>query len=119
MGVNILFIILNSLAIITRFWSRRLKRTPYSWDDWCILAAMVVFLGQSALNFWVIFQGGLGYHAHQVSPQQLENMLKQLTISQFIYALNFVLIRMSICFLFLRLFPQKWILQIGKKICRH
>ena len=113
-AINIVFILLVSVAVAARFWSRNLKKTLYGWDDWTILAALIVYYGQGAFNFWVVVKGGLGYHAVQVTKPEVENMFLQLTVSQFLYAVNFVLIRFSICFLLLRLFPQRWLLNTGK-----
>ncbi|KAK0507627.1 hypothetical protein JMJ35_010150 [Cladonia borealis] len=108
-AINIVFILLVSVVVAARFWSRNLKKTLYGWDDWTILAALIVYYGQGAFNFWVVVKGGLGYHAIQVTKPELENTFLQLTVSQFLYAVNFVLIRFSICFLLLRLFPQRWL----------
>ena len=118
LGINVLFAVLVSLAVAARFWSRRLKKTLYAWDDWSILAALVVYYGQVSFNIWAVANGGLGYHADQISKQQLRNTFFQLTVIQFIYAVNFVLIRFSICFLLLRLFPQKWLLYTSNSLGR-
>lgn len=113
-AVSVVFDVLTALAVGARFWSRRLNKAWCWWDDWFILAALVVSYGQSAFNYWVAVDGGLGWHVDQVSMQETQNMLFQLTISQFIYAVDFVLIRFSICFLFLRLFTQKWLRHTGE-----
>lgn len=113
-GINVLFIVLVSTAVGARFWGRHLKRTLLGWDDWSILAALIVYYGQSAFNFWVVARGGLGYHANEVSKQEMENMFLQLFGSQFIYAVEFALIRLSICFLLKRIFIMRWLQNTSK-----
>lgn len=109
LGINILFLVLVNLAVAARLYSRRINRARPGWDDWFILAALVVYYGQFSFNVWVIFEGGLGHHRDEVPANATENMLLQLTISQFIYAVQFVLIRFSICALLMRIFPQRWL----------
>ena len=113
-GINVLFILLATIAVGARFWGRHLKRTPLGLDDWCILAALVVQYGQSSLNFWVVAAGGLGYHAEDVSKKEMENMFLDLFGSQFIYAVQFTLIRLSICFLLKRIFITRWLQNTSK-----
>ncbi|KAL8713855.1 MAG: hypothetical protein Q9220_002000 [cf. Caloplaca sp. 1 TL-2023] len=108
-GINALFLVLVTVFVGLRFWARRLKRTFLGCDDWCILLALVIYYGQAALNFWVVDHGGLGYHAAQAGKIAEKNMLLQLTVSQFIYAVQFFVIRLSICFLFKRIFVQPWL----------
>jgi hypothetical protein len=108
LGINILFLVLVTLTVAARFWSRHLTKSLYGWDDWLILAALVVYYGQFSFNVWVIPNGGLGHHVKELPPKALENMLLQLTISQFIYPVDLVLIRFSICALLMRIFPQRW-----------
>ncbi|KAL9602097.1 MAG: hypothetical protein Q9219_002093 [cf. Caloplaca sp. 3 TL-2023] len=108
-AINALFIVLVSALVGLRFWARRLKKTYYGWDDWWILAALIIFYGQASLNFWVVYHGGLGYHAPQAGRLGVRNTFLQLTISQFIYAIQFLTIRLSICFLFKRIFVQRWL----------
>jgi hypothetical protein len=109
LGVNILFLILVTVVVAARFWSRRLTKARYGWDDWLILGALVVYCGQFSFNVWVIRNGGLGHHVKELPNIAVENTLLQLTISQFIYAINFILIRFSICMLLMRIFPQRWL----------
>lgn len=113
-GINVLFIVLVTIAVGARFWGRHLKRTQLGWDDWCILAALIVNYGQSAFNFWVVAAGGLGYHAQEVSKQEMENMFLDLFGSQFIYAVQYTLIRLSICFLLKRIFIKRWLQNTSK-----
>ena len=109
LGVNILFLFLVTVVVAARFWSRRLTKARYGWDDWLILGALVVYCGQFSFNVWVIRNGGLGHHVKELPNIAVENTLLQLTISQFIYAINFILIRFSICMLLMRIFPQRWL----------
>ncbi|KAL9003589.1 MAG: hypothetical protein Q9188_003555 [Gyalolechia gomerana] len=108
-GLNIFFIVVTSTLVALRFWARHLKRTFYGWDDWWILVALIIYYGQAALNFWVVYHGGLGYHADEAGRPGEKNTLLQLTISQFIYAVQFFTIRLSICFLLKRIFVQRWL----------
>lgn len=108
-GINALFTILVTFMVGLRFWARHLKRSFFGWDDWCILAALLIFYGQSAFNYWVVYHGALGYHVAQAGEVGVRNMFLQLTISQFIYAVQFFMIRLSICFLLKRIFVQAWL----------
>ena len=113
-GINAFFLVLASALVALRFWARYLKRAFYGWDDWSILAALIIYYGQASFNFWVVYHGGLGYHAAQAGKLGVKNTFLQLTISQFIYAIQFFTIRLSICFLFKRIFVQRWLQRTSK-----
>ncbi len=114
LGINALFIILVTSLVGLRFWARRLKRTFFGWDDWCILVALLIFYGQASFNIWVVYHGALGYHTAQAGESGVRNMLLQLTASQFIYAIQFFMIRLSICLLLKRIFVQPWLQRTGE-----
>jgi hypothetical protein len=78
LGINALFIILVTSLVGLRFWARRLKRTFFGWDDWCILVALLIFYGQASFNIWVVYHGALGYHTAQAGESGVRNMLLQL-----------------------------------------
>ena len=113
LAFTIFFIIFCTFLVFLRFWSRHLKETGYGWDDWFMLAALPAFYGQMAVQLYAVFGGGLGWHVDQVSEQQQQNLLMELTIIQFTYAVVFLLIRLSIASLLLRIFVQPWLRRIG------
>ena len=37
----IVFIILDTIVVLLRYWSRRLQSASYGWDDWLIIPAWI------------------------------------------------------------------------------
>ena len=66
------------------------------------MAALLVQYCQSVFNFWVIIVSGHGYHAEEVSKHEMEITFLDIFGNQFLYAVQFTLIRLSLCFLLRR-----------------
>ena len=108
LGVGIMFLVLDILAVVARFATRHLKGLHYGWDDWLIVVGLLFYMMQNGMHFYGVFVARIGYHANQLGPKQEETMAYELTIIQYPYAMDLLFVRFSICALFLRIFTQKW-----------
>ena len=41
----IIFIVLDTLCVALRFWSRRYQKAPFGWDDYLIIPAWICTVG--------------------------------------------------------------------------
>ncbi|KAL8957986.1 MAG: hypothetical protein Q9193_004867, partial [Seirophora villosa] len=102
--------ILFAVAIITvlfRFVSHRRARTSPRADDWTLLAAVAfVFAVYVEGLVWVVY-GGVGKHMTELSPAETSTLLKCSFLSWLTYALAFVLTKLSILLLYIRIFPVR------------
>ena len=130
--VCIAFIILEILVVALRLYSKRWVTSPQGWDDHLIHPALFSNLGACALgigvlallkpqnergtNWYVVFlrKAGTGHHVAAVyleDPddfmQMYTNFLKCTFALQVLYFFAVGLPKLSILFLYLRLFPQK------------
>ncbi|KAI9698856.1 MAG: hypothetical protein M1820_007363 [Bogoriella megaspora] len=89
--------VLAGLLVAGRFVARKMKAATPSLDDWLMLAAFVM-----------IFLGGAGYHAQDLSEEDIMTVAKLLTVIQFPYGIAMTSIRLSICILLVRVFVMRW-----------
>ncbi|KAI9044584.1 uncharacterized protein KD926_000495 [Aspergillus affinis] len=73
MGVAIAMAVVQIVIVVARFYTRYMQRVACALDDYLIVPALVVSLGQSALYIVLLKVGGLGYHLEYVlqTPQKL------------------------------------------------
>ena len=50
-GAIITLLILSSIAVLLRFMARKITRQNFGWDDWLILAALIVGYGLTVTGF--------------------------------------------------------------------
>ncbi|KAL9634623.1 MAG: hypothetical protein Q9164_003982 [Protoblastenia rupestris] len=107
-AVSVIFVVLATLAVIARFWSRRLKRTKPALDDWLIIAGLVFYYLCAVQTILQVCLGRLGHHINDgPTPDQIIVMGKLGTYGQYAYALAMGFIRWSICSLLYRIFITK------------
>ncbi|KAI9651418.1 MAG: hypothetical protein M1829_003022 [Trizodia sp. TS-e1964] len=105
LGVLITGVILNVVSVALRLWARRSRRVALQWDDWFMIMDMIVNLGVWGLLFAMI-RMGLGKHAIFFNPEILTDYLKILYSLSILYLTGLTLVKLSILFLYLRIFPQ-------------
>ncbi|QSZ31556.1 hypothetical protein DSL72_001123 [Monilinia vaccinii-corymbosi] len=105
--VDIVLLILTTFFIGLRLYARHLQGLKYGAEDWSILGALVVFYCYLGVSLAAIFEGGIGYHANQLSAEQTTLSLILILIIQFVYAVGQGLVKSSICLLLMRIFSTK------------
>ncbi|RMX86331.1 hypothetical protein D0869_03161 [Hortaea werneckii] len=106
--VSYLLIILSAISTVLRLWARADARALGK-DDWSILAGTAFAIVLSALSI-VGVQHGKGQHAVYLSEAQILWVSKLSFINQIILFVALCLVKMSICFLVLRIQGNaKWL----------
>ena len=124
-SLGVVFLLLTTIMVCARLWSRYLKKAKYGLDDWISLAALPCFYGQGsilklqneaialtfsvALHFYGVIAGGLDLPSSLVSTQTELALYRSLTFVQLPYSLSLIFVRLSICLLFNRTFTQRWV----------
>ena len=61
--LNIVFLLLATLALIARFWSRHIKGTRHGLDDWLLLVGLFFYYLNCADRIW-LSASGFGHHVY-------------------------------------------------------
>ena len=96
--------VLCTVAVALRFLCRRLMKAVLWWDDWTILAALLVEWGLSAVVLYQTADLNFGRHVELMKPWQLVPFAKTLVATQALYYCAQVLIKISLLLLYHRLF---------------
>ena len=124
-GFAISMVVIPSVVVALRFWSRALNSTAnglrFWWDDWLVLAALVgpfsvntatislliwskIFsIGASALHLYML-SIGLGQHVKTLSASALTEVLKSLWASYWLSDFGLSLSKASVLFFYARVF---------------
>ncbi|RDW93801.1 uncharacterized protein DSM5745_01123 [Aspergillus mulundensis] len=105
--VTILFIVLTGLAVGLRLSARRVNRAPLGWDDWFIILSTVLYFGFCANGLVSVytFGGGQQYADPQESQRKYVAYMKSTYAVPPLYAITVTPIKLSMCFLYRRIFP--------------
>jgi hypothetical protein len=99
-GINLTLAILATFAVAGRFWARRVVNAKLWWDDWTILAALILCYGSIA-HVVVGINLGLGIpfaYAH------ISDFLKNGLIYFCLYIVTLATIKFSVLLLYYRIF---------------
>lgn len=127
-GFFIFMVILPTVAILLRFWSRSISSGKHSskgrfwWDDWVALASLVrlrtcinscsktetLFRKPFAIIYlalgMTLISRGLGKHVETLQPEQVVSTLRYLFITYFFYDLSITLPKCSALLFYFRIF---------------
>ena len=95
---------LCTVAVALRFLCRRLVKAVLWWDDWIILAALIVEWGLSAVLLYETADLNFGRHFELIKPWQIVPFAKTLVATQALYYIAQALIKISLLLLYHRLF---------------
>ncbi|KAL1980808.1 hypothetical protein VTN96DRAFT_3503 [Rasamsonia emersonii] len=104
LGIIVAFPALGGIAMILRFWSRRLSQTSILIEDWLILAAYILALGETITSWYYIKTNYVGIHIweipkdYDVEKGQIWNYANQL-----LYNPILSLVKISVLIFLLRL----------------
>ncbi|KAI9851754.1 MAG: hypothetical protein M1838_002831 [Thelocarpon superellum] len=97
-------VVISTIAVSLRFYSRRMSRTPLGADDWVTIVALAVTYAAFIIIAFMLYPSGLGRHQVILSVSTLERDLKLLYAFLIVYSAAYPLIKISILLLFHRVF---------------
>ncbi|KAI1736252.1 hypothetical protein F4680DRAFT_262349 [Xylaria scruposa] len=103
---------LTVLLVALRFYARSLTAARYGFEDWLVLFALLAQLLQTGVIIGSIKQGGVGLHLdylEETQPEKITIFLKYLVAESIWYLATIWIAKLSICILYRRLFPGRWI----------
>ncbi|KAJ5923971.1 hypothetical protein N7466_008158 [Penicillium verhagenii] len=107
-----------------RLWSRRLLGVSWQWNDWLILASMMVMLGRYVVELLLILMCGLGLHTAEVTQlggdETIVRFDKLTYIGDLLWITVVALIQLSILHYYFRQFQQRvivWLTYITMALC--
>ncbi|KAH8783056.1 hypothetical protein F5883DRAFT_351013, partial [Diaporthe sp. PMI_573] len=108
-SLSVAFLVLfciEAVFFLLRVLCRALKLSTGGWDD---LSITIAFAGSVAMIVGRVLQGklGMGRDIWTLTPDEITQFIKVFYVFGVIYAFTLGLIRMSICFLYLRLFQDE------------
>ncbi|KAH8746684.1 hypothetical protein F5882DRAFT_446278, partial [Hyaloscypha sp. PMI_1271] len=89
-----------------RFVSRSMVSNKIGWDDWAVGLATLIMIPMTIIPILNATRG-FGNHFWDVPVENLEGLRKLYYISQILYVFILPVAKMSILFLYLRIFPSK------------
>ncbi len=100
-------VVLSSLAVALRFWSRRISGLGIYTDDWLVLFTLIVLHGLAATIFIAFLVDGLGFDKQILATDKRATMeLQKLNfIGTVLYGTGLTSIRLSVIIFCLRVFP--------------
>ncbi|KAF8453764.1 hypothetical protein BDZ91DRAFT_768160 [Kalaharituber pfeilii] len=113
---------LTSVVVLGRFLTRTFVAGRIGWDDWTILMATAILVGEAALTVYDglevargfvyltkgIVRGGIGQHVYDLNLPMITTSLKVMFWHILIYSFNIFMVKASLLFFYKRLFPANW-----------
>lgn len=75
-GLTTFFVGLSVIAVGNRFYCRHIRKAALGWDDWTVLASLVVMLVQVTISFMAITYGGVAHDPSVISGGRVIVLLK-------------------------------------------
>ncbi|TLD18512.1 hypothetical protein PspLS_10259 [Pyricularia sp. CBS 133598] len=107
-GVEVSVNVLAVVAVGMRMFSRRIKRQRLWWDDYTIIFSLVWNLMVVGFAF-AMYSNGMGLHADKVPMDNIVMMAKWLVVAEIFYAWNLVWTKISLLFMYIRIFQTRLI----------
>ncbi|CAD6594186.1 MAG: hypothetical protein ASARMPREDX12_008376 [Alectoria sarmentosa] len=108
----IAFIVLETVFVVLRCWSRYLQKASIGWDDILIIPAYLFCLGPCISSILAVKYGGVGHHIDalmQVAPEKLYYWGRSCLIAiPVLYIVSTTLPKLVILTVYLRIFVHKW-----------
>ncbi|KAG8525588.1 uncharacterized protein KY384_009232 [Bacidia gigantensis] len=103
---NIVGLCVVEVAVILRFWARKIQKTPYKADDYVLMVAAVLVIGHCVCVVLNI-KNGFGHHTLTVTPAQSRVRGRVGYAYGFIYNTTFPISRIALVLLYKRIFNVK------------
>ncbi|MCJ1465078.1 hypothetical protein MMC07_003694 [Pseudocyphellaria aurata] len=106
-AVATVFITIEVVVVVLRFWARRIGKVAWGADDVLIIPGAILCLGVIVCSLVDLHYGGLGYHSGTVAPSKLVAWAKFLFIGPMVHFPAVVFPKLSILVLYLRIFTEQ------------
>ncbi|KAF2439686.1 hypothetical protein P171DRAFT_524784 [Karstenula rhodostoma CBS 690.94] len=106
LSVSIIFPLLSLLAVLLRFWARRLRSSPKA-DDWVIVCAQVFCFGLGINTIVGVAKGVIGKPQQALGPQKAVVLLKIVYGDSFLCFTALAIVKVSILLFYKRVFATK------------
>ncbi|MCJ1467260.1 hypothetical protein MMC07_005884 [Pseudocyphellaria aurata] len=106
-AVSMVFIAIEVVVVVLRFWARRIGKIAWGADDVLIIPSAILCLGVIVCTLVDLRYGGIGYHSAFVAPSKLVTWAKFILIGPMVIFLAVVFPKLSILVLYLRIFTKQ------------
>ncbi|MCJ1467562.1 hypothetical protein MMC07_006187 [Pseudocyphellaria aurata] len=101
---TIVFGVIDTIAVMLRFYVRKYSGTKIAADDWMIMASLVpAYCMIVSASLWVS-KGGAGKHMEELTASELTLLLKYIMPAMITYGLTITAVKISILLLYRRVF---------------
>ncbi|KAF3007415.1 hypothetical protein E8E13_002762 [Curvularia kusanoi] len=106
--ISNVMLVLASAFVILRFAFKALfSRMDFGLDDWCVLATLLSAIPSAIATVYGTVKHGLGQDIWALPPQEITEMLKWFYVMAPLYFLQVTLLKLSLVFFYVRVFPAK------------
>jgi hypothetical protein len=76
-----------------------------SWDDWAVLATIIISIPSAIVTVYGTVEHGLGQHIWALRPEEITTMLKYFYVMAALYFTQTALLKLCLVFFYIRVFP--------------
>ncbi|KAK1980535.1 hypothetical protein LZ30DRAFT_594596 [Colletotrichum cereale] len=114
-AVTIAFTALAAFVVSLRFTARHLQGAKYLIDDYTMLAALVLLIGNMVMNL-VLVDAGIGLHSGRLTLEQMQFLDRTMMGAEILYVNGVNMYKIALLLLYLRIFPMREVRK-GALIC--
>ncbi|EFQ34804.1 hypothetical protein CGRA01v4_01681 [Colletotrichum graminicola] len=114
-AVTIAFTVLATVVVGLRFTSRHLQNAKYLIDDYTMLAALAILIGNMIMNL-ILVEGGIGLHSGRLNLEQTQFLNRTMIGAEILYVNGVNMYKVALLLLYLRIFPMREVRK-GALIC--
>ncbi|KAL3452745.1 hypothetical protein BJX65DRAFT_302654 [Aspergillus insuetus] len=116
LGVAFTFSILAVVAVCLRLLAHAIAHKKWTASDYFIIVACIFSVGLQSISITGVIQAGIGFdHTAEIAanpaygPEPITKLLQLIIPLQFLWVLSLSCTKISILFLYLRIFPVRWL----------
>ena len=113
--ISIGFTVFAAVFVLLRFLARYRQAARIGIDDWLMVFALLILVGNMVMNIMLTHQG-LGLHSGALTLPELQTLDQTVVGAEIIYVTGVNMYKISLLFLYFRIFPLRQV-RIGGYIC--
>ncbi|KAK1712114.1 uncharacterized protein CLUP02_01889 [Colletotrichum lupini] len=114
-AITIAFTVFAAFVVGLRFTARHLQGARYLKDDYTMLFALVILIGNMIMNL-ILVDAGIGLHSGRLTLEQLQFLDKTMIGAEILYVNGVNVYKIALLLLYLRIFPMREVRK-GAWIC--
>ncbi|KAK2008444.1 hypothetical protein LZ32DRAFT_631640 [Colletotrichum eremochloae] len=114
-AITIAFTVLAAFVVGLRFTARHLQGAKYLIDDYTMLAALVLLVGNMVMNL-ILVDAGIGLHSGRLTLEQMQFLDRTMMGAEILYVNGVNMYKVALLLLYLRIFPMREVRK-GALIC--